>query len=107
MRHDEVRDITAQMLNEVCNDVRVEPTLQPIPGIQRNGFLHATANTANDAKVDISARSFWTRGQQSFFDIRVFNPAAPSYINDGLQARYAKNERKQKKREPMKREYFR
>ena len=34
MRHDEIRDITASMLNEICKDVEIEPRLQPITGEQ-------------------------------------------------------------------------
>jgi len=82
IRHDEVRDLTAQMLREVCHDVRVEPDLLPTGG--RN-LDHRTVNTADDARVDISARGFWARGQRAFFDVRVFNPMAPS--NRGLDLR--------------------
>ncbi|XP_063591446.1 uncharacterized protein LOC134768559 [Penaeus indicus] len=34
MRHDEVRDVTAQMLGEVSRDVRVEPSLIPTGGAE-------------------------------------------------------------------------
>ena len=34
MRHGEIRDITASMLNEICKDVEIEPRLQPITGEQ-------------------------------------------------------------------------
>ena len=29
IRHNELRDITAQLLSNVCHDVSIEPTLQP------------------------------------------------------------------------------
>ena len=32
MRHNELRDITADLLQEVCSDVQVEPPLQPLSG---------------------------------------------------------------------------
>ena len=32
MRHKEVRELTASILGEVCNDVGVEPMLQPLTG---------------------------------------------------------------------------
>ena len=63
MRHDEVRDLTARMLEEVVKDVRVEPHLQPMTGEE---FSRVTVNTANDARLDISASGFWTRGQRAF-----------------------------------------
>ena len=55
MRHDEVRDLTAEMLKEVCRDVSVEPPLLPLNG---EVFSHQTANTSNDARVDICAGGF-------------------------------------------------
>ncbi|XP_063610335.1 uncharacterized protein LOC134784239 [Penaeus indicus] len=56
MRHDEVREVTAQMLGEVSRDVRVEPSLFPTAG--RNFSLQST-NTADDARLDVSANGFW------------------------------------------------
>ena len=32
MRHNEIRDVTANLLTEVCHDVRSEPELQPLSG---------------------------------------------------------------------------
>ena len=32
IRHNEIRDLTANLMSEVCQDVCVEPTLQPITG---------------------------------------------------------------------------
>ncbi|XP_037781007.1 uncharacterized protein LOC119577475 [Penaeus monodon] len=40
MRHDEVRDVTAEMLSEVSRDIRVEPPLIPTGG--RNFSLQST-----------------------------------------------------------------
>ena len=34
IRHNELRDITAELLTEVCRCVGVEPTLQPLTGEQ-------------------------------------------------------------------------
>ena len=93
-RHDEVRDLTAQMLREVCQDVRVEPPL-----IQTNGrtFEHRSANTAEDARVDVSARGFWTRGQRAFMDVRIFNPMAQSNRDQDLLAAHRRNEQDKKR----------
>jgi len=89
MRHDEVRDVTAQMLGEVCRDVRIEPPLIPTEG--RN-FSLQSANTADDARLDISANSFWVRGQRAFFDIRIFNPMATSNRSQELLSAHTKHE---------------
>ena len=32
IRHNEIRDVTANLLTEVCHEVQVEPGLQPISG---------------------------------------------------------------------------
>ena len=88
-RHDEVRDLTASMLREVCNDVSTEPTLLPLDG---EPLQHRTSNRSNEARVDISARGFWTRGQKSFFDVRIFEPMTPSHRGLSLEAAHRRNE---------------
>ena len=47
IRHNEVRDLTATLLTEVCHNVATEPSLQPISA---ETFPNATANTADDAR---------------------------------------------------------
>ena len=88
--HDEIRDITCSLLKEVCSDVTKEPLLQSLQGEK---FNYKTANVEQEARVDIRARVFWNRGQNAFFDLRVFNPLAPCYSRLSLNAAHAKNER--------------
>ena len=76
-RHNELRDITADIVSERCNNVTIEPTLAPLTG---ETFQLASSNTSDEARSDISARGFWIRGQTAFADIRVFNPLAKSCI---------------------------
>ena len=90
IRHDEIRDITCSLLKEVCSDVTKEPLLQPLQG---EDFNYKTANVEQEARVDISARGFWNRGQKSFFDLQVFNPLALCYSGLSLDAAHPKNER--------------
>ena len=52
VRHNEIRDLTANLLTEVCHDVYVEPDLQPLMGEQ---LVNATANTQDGARLDIAA----------------------------------------------------
>ena len=76
LRHNEVRDLTANLMTEVCNDVCIEPTLQPVTGEALSG---ASALTADGARLDVAASGFWGgRHERAFFDVRVFNPYAPS-----------------------------
>ncbi|KAG0724864.1 hypothetical protein GWK47_039737 [Chionoecetes opilio] len=91
IRHDEVRDVTASMLREVCRDVSTEPTLLPLDGEQ---LQYRTANIANEARVDVSARGFWTRGQRAFMDIRIFDPMAACHRGISLEAAHQRNEQK-------------
>ena len=94
IRHNNVRDFTAELLSEVCNDVAVEPMLTPCTGEK---FQYKTANTKHDARVDVSARGVWVRGSRAFFDVRVFNPLAPTYIPMTLQAAHKTNEASKKR----------
>ena len=93
-RHNELRDFTASLLTEVCHNVAVEPKLQPLNG---ESFQHRSANTDSEARLDIRARGFWNRGQDAFFDIRVFNPNAPSHRDQDLHHLYQKNEQQKKR----------
>ena len=70
-RHDSIRNFEAKLLKQVCNDVQIEPHLQPVSEGVR--FHHASANTRNDARLDVRAKGFWREGQNAFFDVRVTN----------------------------------
>ena len=74
-RHNELRDLEAEMLRMVCNDVEVELVLQEVTG----ETLNHGANKAPDACLDIHARGFWERQRSAFFDVRVCHPHADSY----------------------------
>ena len=74
--HNEIRDITANLLSEVCNNVCIEPHLQPISGEHLPG---TTANITEGAHLDIAANGLWGgRFERTYFDVRVFNPHAAS-----------------------------
>ena len=74
-RHNEIRDLEAELLDMVCYDVAIEPTLQPLAGEE----LNRGANTAPDARLDVHCRGFWERQRAAFFDIQVCHPNADSY----------------------------
>ena len=93
-RHNELRDFTATLLTEVCHNVSTEPPLQPLQG---EIFNYRTANTDSEVRLDIKARGFWNRGQDAYFDVRVFNPNAPSYRSQDLTHLYRRNEQEKKR----------
>ena len=94
VRHNEIRDITAEWLDRVCHDVVVEPPLQPLTG---ENVIPATANRKDDARADIHACGFWGRRQSAFFDVRVFHPNARSYRNSNISAVYRRQEMMKKR----------
>ena len=70
MRHNQIRDLEASLLEEVCKDVRTEPKLLPLTG---ETFKLKTTNTRPDARLDITARGVWNTVDKTFFDVRVFH----------------------------------
>ena len=76
LRHNEIRNLTANLLFEVCHNVTIEPTLQPVT---RETFKLASTITDIGARSDIAADGFWGgHFEKTFFDVRVLNPLAPS-----------------------------
>ena len=75
IRHNDLRDITARIVSEVCKDTEIEPKLLPPFGEEPHV---RTTNRSNKARLDIRARGFWEKGQQAFFDVRVFDTNASS-----------------------------
>ena len=91
MRHNEIRDLTAVLLTEICNNVQVEPELQVITLETLSG---RSANTTDGARLDVTASGFWGgRCERTLIDVRVFNPFAPSNSNTNLDKCFAKHER--------------
>ena len=71
VRHNEIRDITAEWLDHVCHYVVIEPPLQPLTG---ENVIPATANRQDDTRADIyTCSGIRGRRQSAFFDARVFS----------------------------------
>ena len=88
--HNEIRDLTANLLTEVCNYVCTEPELQPITDESLTG---ASSNVQDGARLDIAANGFWGgRFKRTYFDVRVFNPHAPSNRQSSLSSCYRRQE---------------
>ena len=63
LRHNELRDLTAKLLDEVCKDVSTEPMLIQLTG---EHMQYKTAKTQDEARVDISATGFGLRAKGHF-----------------------------------------
>ena len=82
------------MLSEICKDVEIEPKLTPLTG-EELGFR--TANTTNEARLDIRAHGVWERGQQAILDLRVFYPNACRHLNKALKQCHIMNQQEKKR----------
>ena len=81
-------------MTKVCQDVCVEPNLQPITGEE---LSHATAISDDGARLDIAANYFWGgHYERAYFDVRIFNSYAPSN-RQPLPACYRKHENLKKR----------
>ena len=82
IRHNELRDLTANLMSEICHDVTTEPELLPLTG---ENMRYRSAITTDGARLDVRAQGFWgSRNTKDFFDVKVFNPFAKSYRNRPL-----------------------
>ena len=94
IRHNELRNYTAELLKEVCTNVCIEPHLQPLTGEQLR--LH-TSIKGDEARLDVAADGLWGgRFERAFLDIRVFNPRAQS--NQGSLTQVYRMHEKEKMR---------
>ena len=54
LRHNELRNNIGEMLQEVTNDIRIEPTLQLLTGEEQS----IDGNVSVEERADFSARGF-------------------------------------------------
>ena len=93
-RHNEIRDLIAEVLREVVHDVEIEPKLLPYADEDLTG---KTTNRSVEARLDIRARGFWTRQQEAFFDIRVTHPKDGLLSGSDVLRQLESNEREKKR----------
>ena len=79
LRHIELPNNIIEMLQKVTNDVRREPTLQPLTEEEQS----IGGNVSVEAQLDISAR-FWCCEQRASFGVRIFDPNAQLPENETL-----------------------
>ena len=92
--HNEIRDVTASLLGEVTQNVQIEPSLQPVTGEVLRG---RDASMDDAARVDVKCTGFWKAHQDTFLDVRVFNPLATCKQNKQMKAVYHQHEREKRR----------
>ena len=92
-RHNNVRDFIASEFSNVCHDTKVEPHLLNVRGTS----LPEGTITADGARLDISTRDFWSKMDNTYFDVMVFNPRVASNSNQAISKVYEKHERERKR----------
>ena len=87
MRHNMLRDLNAELQNEVCKDVITETRLLPLDNEEVSG------TSADRAAPDISSRELWSTFERTFYDVRVMHPNAPSYRSTPMAKLYENHEK--------------
>ena len=64
-RHNEIRDVTASLLGEVTQNVKIESLLQPFIGEVLRG---RGASMEDAARVDVKCTGFWNAHQDAFLN---------------------------------------
>ena len=93
LRHNEVRDITSDLLDEVCVDVRKEPILQEVS----NEDIPQKVNKSKEARLDNNALNFWTTDQRAFLDVKIFNLFAQRHSKIAVEKCFRANENEKKR----------
>ena len=82
IRHNPVRDITAQLLTEVCPKVGVERTFKPLNG---ESFPFRSTNTEDGARLDIKPQKFGTKANNQHSLMSEYSiPLQPQIVHPPL-----------------------
>lgn len=92
MRHNGIRDLEAELLQQVSKDVKIEPELLPLGENQM-----VQGNNAEKARLDVSAVGVWGTHERTFLDVRIMHPNAPSYIHKNIEDVYVQHENEKKR----------
>ena len=94
-RHDGILNLLTSLLSKVCKNVEVEPHLLPI---DNEIFGLRSTVTSPEARLDIKAGSFWSRGKTAFFDVRVTHVNSASNQKKSTEAIFMENEKEKKRK---------
>ena len=94
IRHNDIRDITANWLSEVCRNVEREPPLLPLTG---KNVVPRSANRRDDPRAGHPCnRLLWTSAS-AFFDARVVYANSQSYRHSSIPSSYRRHEQAKKR----------
>ena len=93
MRHNEIRDLEAELLGDICKDVRIEPELLPVGNVS----LPPGANIADKARLDTASLGLFSPFERNFTDVRISNFNSPS-LKDKTPAKLYELHEKEKMR---------
>ena len=83
-RHDGVRNLLTSLIGKVYTNFEVEPQLQPL---DNERFNLRRAVTSLEARLDLKAEDFGSRGDTAFFDVRVTHVNSKSKKQEGEKKR--------------------
>ena len=89
MRHNEIRDLEAELLSDICKDVRIEPELLPVGNVS----LPPGANLADKARLDTAALGLFSPFERNFTDVRISNFNSPSFKDKTPEKLYELHEK--------------
>ena len=87
MRHNNVRDFSANLLKATQNDAEIEPALQKID----NEKIDSVQGMKQGQIYEV-----WQQGQNAFFDIGLTNVNANSQKNQSVETILRKHEKEKK-----------
>ena len=94
MRHDNVKNLLVASIAKVCKNVQCEPRLLPL---DNERFALKSAITGDEARPDIKAGGFWSRGVNAFFDVRVTHVNSRSKENKSTKEIFESQENEKKR----------
>ena len=94
-RHEGVRNLLTTFIDKICNNVEIEPRLQPL---DNERFHLRSAVTSSEARLDIKAGGFWARGVTAFFDVRVMHVNSKCYQSKPTSDVFKEQEEEKKRK---------
>ena len=89
MRPNNIKDFEANLLKKVCSYVEIELPRQPLT---KKHLERGSINT-DSARLNVRARNFQKRGQNTFIDVRVTSPGVETQAQTSIEKNLENNER--------------